>query len=261
MIIFENVTKDFGVGEPALRNVTFAINPGEFVVLTGHSGAGKTTIARLLTKEYTPTEGSIIFDGTDLSTINRGHIHHHRRRIGVVYQDYKLLPDLTVGENIALALHIIGKKKDEIQQRIQDLLHLVQLPEKEHLFPSQLSGGEAQRISIARALATAPAVLFADEPTGNLDSETAGVIVQILKKVNEVGTTIIMATHDNLTIGDTSHRIFHLDKGNLSIFDKQDKRDSKEVKKHKKTKVEITIQDPKKEATPDDSSVEESHNE
>lgn len=218
MIIFDNVTKHFGIGEPALKNVSFTIEPGEFVFVTGHSGAGKTTIARLLTKEYAPTDGSIVFDGTDLSTIRRSQLHHHRRKFGVIYQDYKLLSDLTVAENIALALHIIGKKNHEIEERITDLLDLVQLQDKREMFPSQLSGGEAQRISIARALATAPSVLFADEPTGNLDRDTAERIIQILQKVNALGTTVIMATHDESLLSDVPHRIFRLTNGELTIL-------------------------------------------
>lgn len=234
MIIFENVTKDFGIGTPALQNVSFTIEPGEFIFLTGHSGAGKTTLARLITKEYHPSEGKIFFDGDDLEDIPRSKVHHHRRRIGVIYQDYKLLPDMTVRENIALALEILGKKKEEIDQRIQDLLQLVQLPEKDNLFPSQLSGGEAQRISIARALATAPSVLFADEPTGNLDPDNSKLIMQILNKVNQVGTTVIMATHDEKIVTQTPHRVFVLRNGQLDI--KGDKKPAKQ------NKVDITIQ-------------------
>lgn len=215
MITFKNVTKIFGNGNPALEEVSFHVNKGDFVLLFGHSGAGKTTIARLLMKEYDPTSGEIEFDGQPLSNLKRSKLHLHRRDLGIVFQDYKLVPDLTIAENIALALQIASKPASEIKSRVNDLLQLVQLPDKAELFPSQLSGGEIQRVSIARALANAPKMLFADEPTGNLDKETGRHIVQILKKINELGTTIIMSTHEEFDFSGHPHQIFKLEKGRL----------------------------------------------
>ena len=196
MITFSDVTKIFFNGQHGLEKVSFSINPGELILITGHTGSGKTTLMRLLTKEYEPTSGEIIFEDTPLSKIKSSKVHHLRRRIGVVFQDYRLLPEFNTWENIALPLSIIGKKDAEIEQRVSDLLKLIHLEDKADLFPSELSGGEAQRVSIARALAVAPPVLFADEPTGNLDPETTKSIVKLIKKINEMGTTVLLTTHD-----------------------------------------------------------------
>jgi len=196
MIIFNSVYRTFDPDDSGLKDISFTIDPGELVMITGHSGSGKTTIMRLLTKEYTPNKGEISFDEQNLSKIKKSKLHEHRRKIGVVFQDYRLIPEMNVWENIALPLAITGKKDTEIAERVTDLLNLIQLPEKAHLFPSQLSGGEAQRISIARALANAARVIFADEPTGNLDQDTSQSIAHLLKQINELGTTLIFATHD-----------------------------------------------------------------
>lgn len=196
MIVFSEVSKVFFNGQYGLQSVSFSIDPGEMVLITGPSGSGKTTLMRLLTKEYPPTSGDITFEDTPLSSIKNSQAHHHRRRIGVVFQDYRLLPELNAWENIALPLSIIGKPQAEIEHRVTDLLELVQLPDKADLFPSELSGGEAQRIGIARALATAPKVIFADEPTGNLDLDNSKTVAHLLRKINELGTTVLLATHD-----------------------------------------------------------------
>lgn len=196
-------------------------------MITGHSGSGKTTLMRLLTKEYTPEEGEISFNGTLLSKIKRGKLHEHRRKIGVVFQDYRLVPEMNVWENIALPLAVTGASQNDIEERVTDLLKLVQLPEKAHLFPSQLSGGEAQRISIARALANAPSVIFADEPTGNLDQDTSQAIAHLLYQINELGTTLIFATHDPKVLSIFSDaRHVHLKEGNIE-FDTKNKEDKK----------------------------------
>lgn len=196
LVIYKQVTKQFGPDDFALKDVSFELPSGSMAFITGPSGSGKTTLMRLLIREYTPTSGDVVFDGTSLANIKSGQVHHHRRKIGVVFQDYKLLPDLNVWENIALPLQVMGKPDNEVEQRVSDLLKLIKMPEKAFLFPSQLSGGEAQRISIARALAPAPQVIFADEPTGNLDDENSLAIAKLLKKINELGTTILFATHD-----------------------------------------------------------------
>lgn len=216
MIIFDSVTKQFGDESIALQDVSFHISEGELVVVTGHSGSGKTTLMRLLTKEYDPTSGEIVFNEVPLSSIKPSQIHHHRRQLGIVFQDYKLLSELNVWENIALALNIISKSDEEVEMRVTDLLRLVDLVDKAFLFPSQLSGGEAQRVSIARALATAPKVIFADEPTGNLDPETSVSIAKLLEKIHGLGTTVIIATHDLSVMNVlTKERHLQLEKGKI----------------------------------------------
>src|SRR6185369_11827123 len=183
-----------------------------------------------LIREYVPTSGEIEFDGQKLNALKNSQIHHHRRRIGMVFQDYRLLPELNVWENIALALQITGKKSAEIEERVTDLLNLVQLADKAYYFPNQLSGGEAQRISIARALATAPHVLLADEPTGNLDQQNTMLIAKLFHKIHELGTTILFATHDTDVLNAFSHRQLHLDKGKL-VRDSGNKTIAKAAKK------------------------------
>jgi len=215
MIIFESVTKQFGDNPPAVEDVSFSVGDGEFLFLTGHSGSGKTTLLKLLTKEYTPTRGEIEFDGQRLSKIRNSKVHHHRRKIGVIYQDYRLLPELNVWENIALALEIIGKPQREIEERVTDLLDLVQLSDKAYFFPAELSGGESQRVGIARALATAPNLLLADEPTGNLDPENTLMIARLFDKIHQLGTTVLFATHDLTVLETLGHRRLKLEKGKL----------------------------------------------
>ncbi len=216
MIKFTSVSKYFSPEAYAVDNLTFEIKPGEMVLLTGPSGSGKTTIMRLLTREYTATSGEIFFADKNLNELKKSEVHQHKRKIGVIFQDYKLLPELNIWENIALPLSIIGKKQEEIESRVTDLLTLVSLTEKAYLFPKQLSGGEAQRISIARALSTGPAIIFADEPTGNLDLETSLEIGRLLKKINSFGTTLILATHDQGIIGLFNEaRNITLEKGKL----------------------------------------------
>lgn len=246
IITFETVSKEFTPESFGLKEVTFTVEPGEMIFITGHSGSGKTTLMRLLTKEYTPTEGEIFFQDEPLSTISKRSVHKHRRRIGVVFQDYQLVPEMNVWENIALPLYVAGKKEHEIEQRVTDLLNLVKLPEKADQFPSQLSGGEAQRVSIARALAVGPEVIFADEPTGNLDPDTSRSIARLLSKINELGTTILVATHDQDVLKNHEHvRHMVLEQGKL-IKDTAVKKSS-ESKKTDKTEPE----EKKKKATND----------
>lgn len=252
MIIFDQVTKQFTPDSYGVIDVTFTIEPGEFVLLTGKSGAGKTTLMRLLTKEYTPSEGSILFEDTDLHDISYGKVHLLRRKIGVVFQDYRLLPELTVWENIALPLSIVGQSHAETEQRVTDLLRLIGLPEKAELFPSQLSGGEAQRVSIARALAIGPSVIFADEPTGNLDKETSESIARLLKKINELGTTVLFATHDPSVLElFKNDRHLHMEKGKLI-------KDSRAPKKAAKTLSSSSAAEPAADSTP--AAPAEAHN-
>jgi len=196
IIKFDTVSKEFSPESFGVREVSFEVEPGELLFITGRSGSGKTTLMRLLTKEYTPTSGDIFFHDEALSDIPPNIIHNHRRKIGVVFQDYRLISDMNVWENVALPLYVIGKREAEVELRVTDLLNLIKLPDKADQFPSQLSGGEAQRVSIARSLAMGPEVIFADEPTGNLDPETSKAISHLLRKINELGTTVLIATHD-----------------------------------------------------------------
>ena len=217
MIKFDQVSKDFcGGTKKALCDVSFEIAAGEFVFLTGHSGCGKTTLMRLLLRELKPTRGAVYFDEQNLKHLSRGKVAKHRRHVGVVWQDYHLIDDLTVAENIALPLIIARHKKKDINGRIRELLTLMKMEGYENVYPAQLSGGEAQRVGLARALVTAPEVIFADEPTGNLDHENAVDIVNLLKSVNDYGTTILMATHDTSLLPLVPNaRVMHFDKGCL----------------------------------------------
>jgi cell division transport system ATP-binding protein len=200
MINFKSVGITFPNGCTAFTDLSFQVQEGELAIITGPSGSGKTTIMNLLLKEHNPTQGKIEFAGQALHEVRPSKIPQHRRRIGVVFQDYKLIQDLNVWENIALPLSIKGQDQVDIERRVTDLLKLVKLKDKALLFPKQLSGGEAQRISIARALATGPKVIFADEPTGNLDEQTSLHIIKLLTKINKLGTTVLVATHDHLVI-------------------------------------------------------------
>jgi len=219
MIKFENVTKKFG-NVVALDNVSFKVEPGEFVFLIGPSGAGKTTILKLILREFLPTEGMVEIAGMDLTRLPKAKIPHLRRMVGTVFQDLKLLPDRTVFENVALALKILGKKEEEISEEIKEILDLVGLSERADFFPAQLAGGELQRVCIARAVIGKPEIIIADEPTGNLDIGTAKQIVNLLKKINEMGKTVIMATHNFEIVNSFPQRVIELDKGKL-ISDKK----------------------------------------
>lgn len=235
MIVFDKVSKQFFNDSFGVKEVSFEIEPGELVLITGPTGAGKTTLMRLLTKEYDPSEGEIIFNDTPLATIKRSKIPLHRRKIGVVFQDYRLLPESNVWENMALPLMIAGKSSNQIEKRVTDLLKLVKLESKADLFPREISGGEAQRVSIARALATAPTILFADEPTGNLDQETSKNIAKLLKKINELGTTVLVSTHDAIVLKELeeAHHL-ELENGELVADINPKKKEPKENKKKKK---------------------------
>lgn len=215
MIVFDQVTVTFGNGTIALADLSFAIGEGEFVVVEGPSGAGKTTLMRTIIKDLIPSKGKIVVDGDDLSRITPKNIPLLRRKVGVVFQDFKILFDRTVAENVDLALDILGLPQATIAKRRNELLELTDLRDKADLFPVQLSGGELQRVGVARALSPAPKVLFADEPTGNLDSKTGISIIQLLEDINNQGTTVIMATHDLELIKDKKFRRLRLENGKL----------------------------------------------
>lgn len=232
MIDFSHVYKTYPSGDNVLEDVTLSISPGEFVVITGKSGAGKTTLGRLLIRDLLPTKGKITVDGEDLSKIKTKNIPLLRRKVGVIFQDFKIIPDKTIGENVAIALEIAGYNSKQIPDKINRLLEMVGIPGKQNLFPVQLAGGEIQRAAIARAIACEPPILFADEPTGNLDKETSVDIFKLLQKINSDGTTVIMATHDVTIIDLNKARHIHLEKG--KIVSDSDKSVSKSASSEKK---------------------------
>ena len=215
MILFDHVTKKYGNGTVALSDVSFSVGPGEFVIVEGSSGAGKTSVMRAMISEFALSSGRIEVDGMDLSTLKRRDIPLLRRKIGVVFQDFKLLTDRTVAENIDLALDILGLDEKTTATRRKELLELTGLAGKENDFPVQLSGGEMQRVAIARALAPQPKILFADEPTGNLDGRTAMSIIELLEDINSQGTTVLMATHDLELVKGRKLRRLQFEKGVL----------------------------------------------
>ena len=214
MIQFNRVTKHYGTVR-ALDGVSFTILPREFVSLVGPSGAGKSTVVRLLTCEEYPTFGQVTIDGKDIHLLKKSYIPYYRRQIGVVYQDFKLLPHKTVFENVAFALEVTGASDEVIKTETTKILELVGLKEKVDSFPSELSGGEAQRVGIARALVLHPRLLIADEPTGNLDPHTAWEIAQLLLKINRLGTTVILATHNRDIVDGIGKRVISLKNGKL----------------------------------------------
>lgn len=215
MIVFDQVTKKFKNGVVALDSVSFAIGEGEFVVVEGHTGSGKTTIMRTMVKDVDIDHGKIIIDGDNVAQIPTKNVPLLRRKIGVVFQDFKLLMDRNVAENIDLALDILGVDDKTAKKRRHELLELTGLADKEYDFPSQLSGGELQRVAIARALAPQPKILFADEPTGNLDEKTSLAIIDLLHDINGQGTTVVIASHDSELLKDPKVRRLKLDHGVL----------------------------------------------
>jgi len=220
MIRFDHITKKYGQDDCALDDVTVDIADGDFVFLIGPSGAGKTTLLRLLLRDVLPTSGTVTVDDLNINTMKPDKIHLLRRKIGMVFQDFKLLDDRTVFENVAIGLEILGKKPFEIKKGVEDILDLVSLTNKRNLFPIQLSAGEMQRVSIARSIVGGPKILLADEPTGNLDPTTAWEILDILKEVNTIGTTIIMATHNAGIVNDMKKRTITLKHGKV-VSDEQ----------------------------------------
>ena len=216
MILLDSVTKMYsGDSEPALDNISIHIEPNEFVFLVGKSGAGKSTLMKMITKEETPDSGKIIIGGIDLDYVKKRHIPHYRRRLGVVFQDFKLLPMRTVYENVAFALEIAGMSNREIRRTVPKVLELVGLNDKSNKFPDQLSGGEQQRVSIARSVARQPKILIADEPTGNLDKVTRGEIIDLLQKINDFGTTVLVTTHDENIVNHLQKRVITLKDGKI----------------------------------------------
>ena len=215
MIKFQNITKIYNPNTVAIDNVSFKIEKKEFVSIVGRSGAGKTTLVKLLMAEEKPTKGRVFFEGQDVHKIKKGKLPLLRRKMGAIFQDYKLLPSKTAYENIAYVLEVIGEPDLEIKRDVFQVLEVVGLAEKAHNFPRELSGGECQRIAIARALIHRPDVLLADEPTGNLDPYHTRDILNLLLKINENGTTVILSTHNKEIINSLGRRVITLEKGKL----------------------------------------------
>lgn len=224
MILFENVTKKFGSSQ-ALDEISFEIKQGEFVFIVGPSGAGKSTLLRILTREIIPSSGKVFVDKIDLIKMKDKEVPNLRRKVGVVFQDFKLLDDRTVFEQVALALEVRGKKNEEIEKGVEHILKLVEIWDKRNLFPKQLSGGEAQRTAIARAVVGRPDILLADEPTGDLDPKTAWAVLQLLNEINSWGTTIVMATHNQEIVNTLKRRVITIKKGKVSSDTKEGKYD------------------------------------
>lgn len=215
MIRFINVSKTYDNGTKALNNINISIDKGEFVFLVGPSGAGKSTIIKLLLKEEEPTGGTLTLNNMDITKVRNRKIPYIRRNIGVVFQDFRLLPNKTVYENISFAMEIVGAHPKEIRRNVPMVLSMVDLSGKAYSYPDQLSGGEHQRVSIARAIVNSPPVLIADEPTGNLDPDTAWDIMKVLKDINRRGTTVLMATHAKDIVNNMKKRVIAIEAGRI----------------------------------------------
>lgn len=216
MINFDNVSKQYkNSNTPALDGINLNIEQGEFVFLVGQSGSGKSSLLRLLLKEEKPSAGTVTVDGINVAKLPNRKVPAFRRTMGIVFQDFRLLPGKTVFDNVAFGMEVIGKSKKEIQQRIPALLDLVGLEEKAHRLPSELSGGEQQRVALARAFVNQPKLLLADEPTGNLDPSTSVGIMKLLDRINRTGTTIVMATHDVAIVDQMRKRIVQMENGKI----------------------------------------------
>lgn len=259
MVKFANVSKIYPGGITALKEVNFSINPGEFVFIVGPSGAGKTTVVRLLIREEKPSDGQIHFEDLEVQDIPRKLLSLYRQQLGVVFQDLKLIETKNVKENIELALEITKKTKQEMEETTDYLLNLVNLKGRAHLFPPELSGGEKQRVAIARALANQPKLFIADEPTGNLDPTTAMEILNILKTVNNLGTTVVLITHDDSIVDLMQTRVIHMQGGTI-VSDKKGgyfgvKQDVKEESNEEIAVVEIPQTEENKETPKQESEL------
>lgn len=215
MIEFKNVSKVYDTGTEAVHNANFKIGKGEFVFLVGSSGSGKSTLIKLILKEEEPTRGNIIINGKDTTFLKPKRVPFLRRSMGVVFQDFRLLPDKTVYENVAFAMYIVKATPRHIRRQVPMVLSLVGLSAKAKMYPNELSGGEQQRVALARALVNNPSMIIADEPTGNLDPDTAWEIMNLLNDINLRGTTVVMATHAKNIVDAMNKRVIHIDKGNI----------------------------------------------
>ena len=221
MIYFDQVTKIYPGDSVALDDVSFTVEPGEFVSVVGHSGAGKTTLLKMILAEDKPTAGQVFFDSANIHELSSREIPELRRRIGSVFQDFRLIPNKTAFENIAFSMEAAGRSDEEIASDVPYVLEMVGLGEKMWHFPKELSGGEKQRIAIARAIVNQPDLLIADEPTGNLDPLSTHEIIQIFKKINDIGTTVILTTHNKGVIDDLGKRVLTMENGKIVRDDKK----------------------------------------
>lgn len=222
MIYFDNVTKKYK-DNSSLEEVTLSIGAGEFVSIVGHSGAGKTTLTKLILAEEYPTSGSVFFESTNIHKLSKHDLMNFRRKVGIVFQDFRLLSNRTAYENIAFAMEATGKTDEEIREDIPHVLELVDLTHRALHFPHQLSGGEKQRLAIARAIITQPDLIIADEPTGNLDPDNANEVINILKKINDLGTTVILTTHNKGLVDQIKKRVITLENGRVIRDNKEGK--------------------------------------
>ena len=220
MIEFRNVSKTYDTGTDAVKNANFKIDKGDFVFLVGHSGSGKSTLIKLILKEEEPSSGNIIINGKDTTYLKPKRIPYLRRSMGVVFQDFRLLPDKTVYENVAFAMYIVKATPKHIRRQVPMVLAMVGLSDKAKVYPNELSGGEQQRVALARALVNNPSMIIADEPTGNLDPDTAWEIMQLLNDINLRGTTVVIATHAEDLVDKMNKRVIRLEHGNI-ISDKK----------------------------------------
>ncbi len=219
MIEMTDVYKTYSNGVVAINGINVKIKAGEFVYVVGPSGAGKSTFIKMMYREESPTTGNIVVNGVSLPKIRNTKVPIFRRNIGVVFQDFKLLPTLTVYENVAFAMEVIEKTPDEIKKRVMEVLDLVGLKHKVRMLPTELSGGEQQRVSIARSIVNSPKVVIADEPTGNLDPETSWEIMNIFEEINKSGTTMVMATHNKDIVNNMKHRVIAIENGKIARDD------------------------------------------
>ncbi len=215
LIHMKNVSKRYDNGSIALSNINIDINKGEFVFIVGPSGAGKSTFIKMIFREVLPTEGELIVNGRNTLAMSASDVPYLRRGLGIIFQDYRLLPEKTVYENVAFAMQVIEAPRREMQKRVNSVLDLVGLNDKLKSFPSQLSGGEQQRVAIARAIVNNPMIVIADEPTGNLDPETSWDIMRIFERINKSGTTIVMATHDKTIVDTMKKRVIAIENGRI----------------------------------------------
>lgn len=215
MIEFRNVNKIYNTGTEAVKDANFKIEKGEFVFLVGTSGSGKSTLIKMILKEETPTTGKILINERDITNIKPNRIPYLRRSMGVVFQDFRLLPDKTVYENVAFAMYVVNATQKQIRRQVPIILSLVGLSKKAKMYPNELSGGEQQRVALARALVNNPSMLIADEPTGNLDPDTAWDIMNLINEINMRGTTIVVATHAKDIVDQMKKRVIHIEKGKI----------------------------------------------
>jgi cell division transport system ATP-binding protein len=223
VIYFDRVSKVYADKSVALQDVSFSVEPGEFISIVGHSGAGKTTLVKMLLAEERPSSGSVFFESMNVHEVPLKRMGDLRRKIGTVFQDFRLLPNKTAYENIAFAMEAAGRPEEEIHSDVPHVLELVDLADKANNFPGEMSGGEQQRVAIARAIVNQPDVIVADEPTGNLDPVNTFEVVQILKKINDLGTTIVLTTHNKGVIDSLKKRVITMDRGKVVRDDREGK--------------------------------------